>query len=605
MLLEALYHVPRDKWAYAYDKETVHLRLRTKRDDAEAICVMTGDKYAWDRTFEEVPMKKAASDELFDYWEACVQPKFKRLSYLFRIESGGETVYLSEKGTMNEMPQPPGGNFEFQYIHEIDLFKVPEWAKDAVFYQIMPERFANGDPSLSPETAEPWGGTPQRENFFGGDIQGVMDHIDYLADLGVNAIYFTPLFVSPSNHKYDIIDYKKVDPHFGDNAKLKALVDLCHEKGIRVMLDAVFNHCSKEFPPFQDVLKNGKQSKYADWFHINSYPLQVVDGIPSYDTFGFYENMPKFNTANPEVKSYLLDVAEYWIKEIKLDGWRLDVADEIDHHFWHDFRIVVKRANPEAFIVGEVWSDSLPWLLGDQFDSVMNYPFSGTVLDFFNGEMDSYTFSNKIGSLLMRYPQQTNEVIFNLLCSHDTPRLLNRMGEDKRKLKLTVAFLFTFMGTPCIFYGDEIGLTGEGDPDCRKCMEWDPAKQDQELLDFYKRMISLRKENPALRRGQFRILGACNDDPCIIYERVDGETHFTIWMNNSPEPRSLSHAMETEDWKDTFTGEPVKPDNGTMHVSLEPFGFRILSRRLKQETSASSGKDSGDAVKEESATAHQ
>ncbi|WP_025692910.1 alpha-glycosidase [Paenibacillus zanthoxyli] len=599
MLLEALYHVPRDKWAYAYDIESVHLRMRTKRDDADTVYVLTGDKYAWDRTFEEIAMEKSASDEHFDYWEACARPKHKRLSYLFRIESGGETAYMSSKGIMHEMPQPPGNNFEFPYIHEVDLFRVPEWAKEAVFYQIMPDRFANGDTANDPEGTEAWGGEPKVDNFFGGDIQGVIDHLDYLLDLGVNAIYFTPLFVSPSNHKYDIIDYKKVDPQFGDNEQLKTLVDLCHEKGIRVMLDAVFNHCSKEFPPFQDVMEKGEDSKYADWFHINSFPIEVVDG-PTYDTFGFFEAMPKFNTANPEVKSYLLDVAEYWIKEVKLDGWRLDVADEIDHHFWHDFRKVVKKANPDAYIVGEVWSDSLAWLLGDQFDSVMNYPFSGTVLEFFNGGMDSYTFSNKIGGLLMRYPKQCNEVSFNLLCSHDTPRLLNALGEDKRKMKLAAAFLFTFIGTPCIYYGDEIGLSGEGDPDCRKCMEWDPAKQDLELRDFYKMMISLRKENPALRGGSYRILGACKDDPCIIYERMDSETHFIIWMNNSPEPRSLSHAIETEDWTDALSGDEVRPDEGIMHISLEPYGFRILSRRLDWKTPPFVQNTSGNASTEHS-----
>lgn len=600
MQLEALYHVPRDKWAYAYDEETIHLRMRTKRDDAEAVYVMSGDKYDWEKTLEEVKMDIAASDDLFDYWEACVRPKFKRLSYYFRIESGQDTAYISDRGISTESPQPPGGLFEFPFIHAVDLFQVPGWAKDAVFYQIMPERFANGDPGNDPEVTEAWGGKPERTNFFGGDLRGVIQHLDYLVDLGVNAIYFTPLFVSPSNHKYDIIDYKKVDPHFGDNELLKVLVDLCHEKGVRVMLDAVFNHCSKEFPPFQDVLKNGKESKYIDWFHIKSFPLEVVDGVPTYHTFGFFEDMPKFNTANPEVRSYLLEVAEYWIKEIKLDGWRLDVSDEIDHHFWRDFRKVVKRANPEAYIVGEVWSDSLSWLQGDQFDSVMNYPFSSTVLEFFSGKMDSYTFSSKIGALLMRYPQQTNEVIFNLLCSHDTPRLLNCMEEDKRKMKLAAAFLFTFMGTPCIFYGDEIGLTGGGDPDCRKCMEWDPAKQDLELHGFYRTMIHLRRQHHALRGSHFRVLNACREDPCLVYERKDDKEHFIIWMNNSSESRTLSLPLETGDWTDALSGERVQLGEGMMKVALEPYSFRMMFRGLQAGKTTALEPAIPSAVKEQS-----
>lgn len=580
MLLEAMYHVPRDKWAYAYDTKTIHLRVRTKRDDVDCVAALTGDKYDWKHTFYEIMMEKAASDDRFDYWEAAVRPKYKRLSYTFRVSKGQENVYLLDNGIRSECPQPPNHFYEFPYIHQIDLFKVPNWAKDAVFYQIMTERFANGDPANDPEGTEAWGGTPKLDNFFGGDLQGVLDHLDDLHELGINAVYFTPLFLSPSNHKYDIVDYKKIDPHFGDNELLKHVVEECHLRGIRVMLDAVFNHCSDKFPPFQDVLEKGEYSVYKDWFHINSFPAEVSGGIPTYDTFGFFGNMPKFNTANYEVRAYLLEVAEYWIKEIKVDGWRLDVANEVDHHFWRDFRKVVKSANPEAYIVGEVWSDSLTWLLGDQFDSVMNYPFSGTVLEFFNGGMDGITFGQRIGALLMRYPQQTNEVVFNLLGSHDTPRLLTVVGEDKRRLKLAVVFLFTFMGTPCIYYGDEIGLTGSEDPDCRKCMEWDEKKQDRELYDFYRMMIFLRKGHKALREGRFRILVACENDPCIVYERADEIIHFTVWMNNSPEPRTLRHPMETDDWQDALTGEPVAPKEGIMHISLDPYGYRILCRNL-------------------------
>lgn len=581
MLLEALYHVPRDKWAYAYDSSTIHLRVRTKRDDVENVYAMTGDKYDWNSTYQEIRMEKAAHDNMFDYWEAAVRPRFKRLSYAFKLTAGTETVYMLDTGIQHEGPHPPGALYEFPYIHEIDVFKVPEWAKTAVFYQIMPERFANGDPSNDPASTQNWGGRPGRDSFFGGDLQGVLDHLDDLTDLGINAIYFTPLFVSPSNHKYDTVDYKQVDPQFGDNALLKKLVEQCHDRGIRVVLDAVFNHCSEQFPPFQDVVKNGANSKYADWFHVHEFPVTVKNGIPTYDTFGFFGNMPKFNTANPEVKEFLLGVAEYWIKEIKLDGWRLDVANEVDHHFWRDFRKIVKQANPEAYIIGEVWSDSLNWLLGDQFDSVMNYPFADKVLEFFNGGMDGYAFSNEMGSLIMRYPQQTNEVVFNMLCSHDTPRLLSRVGCDKRKLKLCAVFLFTYIGTPCIFYGDEIGLTGDGDPDCRKCMEWDHSRQDRELYDFYKMMIALRKKHLALRQGRFRFLYAQRHDPCIVYERMDDEVHFTIWMNNTPRQVTLTHPMETEDWRDALTEEKVQPRNGIMHIGLEPFGYRILYRNLK------------------------
>lgn len=580
MLLEALYHVPRDKWAYAYDSETIHLRVRTSKDDVDKVVAITGDKYDWDATNYEITLQKEATDSMFDYWEAWVKPKYKRLSYCFRVDDNENSVFMIDKGITHEYPHPVSGYYEFPFIHEVDLFRIPQWAKDAVFYQIFPERFANGDPGNDPETTEPWGGEPTRNNFFGGDLQGVIDHLDYLQHLGVNAIYFTPVFASPSNHKYDIVDYLKVDPQFGDNELLKRLIAECHGRGMKVMLDAVFNHCSNEFPPFRDVAENGEQSRYKDWFHVDSFPLEVRDGIPTYATFGFHGNMPKFNTANPEVKAYLLGVAEYWIKEIGADGWRLDVANEVDHRFWREFRQLVKAANPEAFIVGEVWSDSLTWLQGDQFDSVMNYPFSDAVLDYFSGGVDSETFAQRIGSLLVRYPKQTNEVVFNLLGSHDTVRLLNALGEDKRKMKLAVLFLFTFLGTPCIYYGDEIGMSGGDDPDCRKCMVWEPEDQDRELFEFYRRLIALRLNNKALRAGSFRTLLTCGDDPCIVYERADEEQQLTVWINNTDAARTLSCSMETTGWQDALTGDEVTAEEGTISIPLQPFGFRILSRSL-------------------------
>ncbi|MFP4976217.1 alpha-glycosidase [Paenibacillus sp. CN-4] len=583
MLLEALYHVPRDRWAYAYDKETVHLRFRTAKNDVRTVYALTGDKYDWEATLAELPMEKASSDDLFDYWETEVRPQYKRLSYLFKVESEDQTVYMYDKGITENEPEPPGNLFALPYIHPHEVFDVPAWARNAVFYQIFPDRFANGDPNNDPEGTEPWGGEPKTDNFFGGDLQGVMDHLDDLVELGVNAIYFTPLFVSPSNHKYDIVDYKTVDPHFGDNDLLKRLAEACHAKGIRVMLDAVFNHCSKQFPPFQDVVRNGAASKYKDWFHINSYPVEVKEGIPTYDTFGFFPDMPKFNTANPEVQTYLLDVAEYWIKEIKLDGWRLDVADEVDHSFWRKFRQVVKAANPEAYIVGEVWTDSLAWLFGDEFDSVMNYPFSEAVLDFFSDDLDSAGFAERIGSLLMRYPRQANEAAFNLLCSHDTPRLLTRLGGDKRRMKLAALFLLTFPGTPCIYYGDEIGLDGGPDPGCRKCMEWDEKKRDSDLYNFYGRIIALRKEHTVFRTGRFRVITACQDNPCLVYERSDKSEAFTVWINNSAERREIKAELAGKDWRDYLTDTvPGADDAGCYRMELEPYGYRILHRKGEQ-----------------------
>ncbi|WP_424766802.1 alpha-glycosidase [Paenibacillus sp. sgz302251] len=581
MLKESLHHSYDKKWAYASDRDTFCLRLRSKRNDVEEAFAITGDKYDWDNNYRELQMEKIAADQLYDYWEAAIQPEHKRFSYGFRLRSGEETLWLIETGIYGEQPTPPGGYFEVPFIHEIDLFDAPEWARNAVFYQIMPDRFANGDPDNDPEGVQPWGEPPSGDSHFGGDLQGIIDHLDHLSDLGVNAVYLTPIFTAPTNHKYDTVDYKQIDPQFGDTELLKKLVQSCHEREIRVVLDAVFNHTSEQFPPFQDVLEHGENSKYKDWFHLHGFPVEVKDGIPNYAAFGFFGNMPKLNTANPEVKQYLLDIAAYWIKEVDIDGWRLDVANEIDHTFWRDFRRAVKAAKPDTFIIGEVWGNSLHWLHGDQFDSAMNYPVTNQILDFFSSsDRRGSDFAEEINKLLMRYPQQTNEVMFNLLSSHDIPRAATRMGGNKQRLKQSVVFMMTYTGVPCIYYGDEIGLDGDNDPDCRKCMEWHPDMQDRELYDFYKMVIALRKEFGTLQNGRFRFLHADNEIGTIIYERLNGMQHVTVWMNNTEDTVLLKHPMKAGDWRDAMTGEDVPTNEEQLQIELEPLGFRILCRDI-------------------------
>jgi cyclomaltodextrinase len=547
MLLEAVYHRPKQNWAYAYDGKTLHLRLRTKKDDVAVVEAIVGDKYAWDQTITTVPMRIFTSDARFDYWETSVIPPFRRLRYAFRLTSGAETVIFSDKGVELTLPDNSNSFFDFPYINPIDVFEPPAWVKDAVFYQIFPERFAKGDPSIDPENVLPWGGEPTPKNFFGGDLQGVIDHLDHISALGINAVYFTPLFEATTNHKYDTQDYMKVDPHFGTNEKLKELVDACHARGIRVLLDAVFNHSGKTFPPFVDAQKHGQQSKYADWFYVREWPLQVVDGVPTYETFAFEPLMPKLNTEHPEVKQYLFEVARYWIEEIGIDGWRLDVANEVDHQFWREFRQTVKAVNKDAYILGEIWHDSMMWLQGDQFDAVMNYPFTNAVLDFFAYQtIDATDFANAIGAQLAAYPQQVTESAFNLLDSHDTPRLLTICEDNTDAMKLSSLFQLTFPGTPCIYYGDEVGINGDGDPGCRKCMVWDPEEQNLELLAFYTDAIGLRHSYSALRSADIRFVHVGAEDGTLVYERRDGEQRLLIAMNARGEAANLRFVIEAE-----------------------------------------------------------
>ncbi|WP_276357490.1 alpha-glycosidase [Cohnella caldifontis] len=583
MFEEAVYHRPKNNWSYAYDRETVHVRIRTKRDDVERVALIHGDKYEWhDKGHAVTEMRVFARDGLFDYWQAAVRPKYRRLKYGFRLISAGESCWLNEQGFHAAEPASPNLYFEFPFLNPADVFEPPSWVKDAVFYQIFPERFANGDPSNDPEGTLPWGGEPTPANFFGGDLQGVIDHLDHLERLGVNAIYFNPLFEAETNHKYDTRDYLKVDPQFGTNEKLKELVAACHARGIRVLLDAVFNHSGRTFAPFLDVLEKGAASAYADWFHVKSFPLEVRDGVPTYDAFAFEPHMPKLNTENPDVQAYLLEVARYWIEEIGVDGWRLDVANEVDHLFWRKFRDVVKAAKPDAYILGEIWHDSLPWLGGDQFDAVMNYPLTEAILDYaVRGTRDSRRFADLAGSLLAAYPQQATEVSFNLLGSHDTPRLLTLSQGDKRKVRLASVIQFTMPGAPCIYYGDEIGMDGGQDPGCRKCMEWDETKQDRELFGFFAGLTRLRRSHRALRDGSFEWLSAEEGRTAAAYLReADGE-RFVIALNAGKRKVSLELALpdggKPAEARTIFgDGAAVQLRGRKLHVTMPPLGYAIV-----------------------------
>ncbi|WP_025678701.1 alpha-glycosidase [Paenibacillus polymyxa] len=578
MLLEAIYHHPKRNWAFGYDDETIILRLRAKKNDLNSVHVLTVDKYDWDRTRQLISMSKFATDGRFDYYECTVKPTHRRLKYGFLLEDDEERIWMNEDDFTTEEPQNADSLFQYPFLNPIDILKPPAWVKDAVFYQIFPERFANGDPSISPEGAEDWGGTPQRDNFFGGDLQGILDHLDHLNELGINAIYMTPVFKATTNHKYDTEDYMEVDPHFGDKKILKKLVEACHDRGIRVLLDAVFNHSGRTFKPFVDVLKKGEASPYKDWFHVHSFPLEVVDGTPTYDTFGLEPMMPKLNTEHPEVKRYLLNVAKHWIEEVGIDGWRLDVADEVDHAFWREFRTTVKQANPDAYILGEMWNESSEWLQGDQFDATMNYPFTYAVNDFFVKKVtDAQSFAFAIGRQLARYPQQASEVAFNLLDSHDTPRLLTLCGGDKRLMRLAALFQFTYMGAPCIFYGDEIGLDGDADPGCRQCMEWDTDKQDHELFNFYREMIALRKAHPVLRdQGSITFLEAQPEGASLAYERRSDEEVLLVLLNRSDEDHTFELSIPEQEWQLAFGEGQWSVGAKGLHAELPPYGYTVL-----------------------------
>ena len=386
--------------------------------------------------------------------------------------------------------------------------KNADWVSDAIFYQIFPDRFCNGDQGNDPKNIANWGDQPTRENFFGGDLQGILNKLPYLQDLGVNALYLNPIFQARTNHRYDTSDYFKVDSALGDTALLKMLVQQAHQRGMHVILDGVFNHCGDGFAPFQDVLQKGAASEYADWFIARSYPLKTQP--LNFLTCGGCIYLPKLNHAHRPVQEFILKVARYWVEETGIDGWRLDVPFKIPLDFWCEFRQVVKEANPQAYLVGEIWREAEPWVRGDVFDGVTNYRLRDIVLDYVNTlVLDGEDFGYELQTLLNSHGTAASSML-NLLDSHDTARILTTLNGDVSKMRIALTIQMTLPGAPMIYYGDEVGLKGETDPDCRGCFPWDESNWDQQVVTMTRTLIALRTTHPALRYGRPLTLAAFN-----------------------------------------------------------------------------------------------
>ncbi len=391
----------------------------------------------------------------------------------------------------------------------------PEWVKSAVFYQIFPDRFAKSDAVQCHGTFEKWDSKPTYHNMMGGNLRGIIERLDYLSDFGITALYLCPIFTSASNHRYHTHDYFEIDPILGNLDDFKELVSAAHERSIRIILDGVFNHCSRGFFQFNTILEQGEESPFRDWFHIKKYPIRPYSKTKEVEYECWWNNkaLPKFNTKNPEVRGFIFEVAEYWLN-LGIDGWRLDVPNEIDDDsFWQEFRSRVKQINPEAYIVGEIWEDPDRWLGGDQFDGVMNYRVRQAILNLFFviTKQDQSSLGGKVSTehfmRLITAAMQINEphAQMNLLGSHDTHRIMNHAKGNIGKLKQCFALMFFLPGSPCIYYGDEIGMSGGKDPDCRKAFDWDSRNWKNELKSFISELISLKKESKSLQIGHLSV----------------------------------------------------------------------------------------------------
>jgi neopullulanase len=425
----------------------------------------------------------------------------------------------------------------------------PGWVRDAVFYQIFPDRFASSQRVPKPGALEDWDAPPTNHGFKGGDLLGIVEHLDYLQDFGITAIYMTPIFQSASNHRYHTYDYFHVDPLLGGDGALRELLDSAHGRGMRVVLDGVFNHTGRGFWQFHHIVENGAASPYRDWFHLDPevregrrellpYPPGAVrdDAMLGFRAWWGLPALPKLNTDHPDVREFLLSVAEHWLR-FGIDGWRLDVPAEIDDAaFWAAFRQRCRAIRPDAYLVGEIWSVAPDWVGPERFDALMDYPLAEAILGYVGGSsldmavvqghreyrrwlrpLDGAGFAARLVELLGVYDPDVVAVQLNLLGSHDTPRPLTVLGGDRAALRMATLLQCTLPGAPSIYYGDEIGLTGGNDPANRGAFPWDEARWDRDIRIHSEALIALRAAERAVRHGATLTIGAAG--PAMGIER--------------------------------------------------------------------------------------
>jgi cyclomaltodextrinase / maltogenic alpha-amylase / neopullulanase len=460
---------------------------------------------------------------------------------------------------------------------------VPEWVQDCVFYQIFPDRFANGDTTNDPPNIVPWNSKPTITSYHGGDIRGIIEKMYYLLDLGINAIYLNPIFLAASNHRYNTTDYFEIDPMLGTKTDFYTFLDVAHRNNMRVVIDGVFNHSGRGFFAFNDILENQEASPYTDWFHIKKFPVDAYSpgDATSYEGWWKFKSLPKFNTQNPLVRDYIFKVARYWTEK-GIDGWRLDVPNEIDDDvFWYDFRKVVKKVNPEAYLIGEIWDGNPRWVDEEHFDGLMNYPMRTEIIDLLTQKIDAEKFAENTIAWYTKYPQENSMAMYSLLGSHDTERIFTILEQDNDKAKLAWLFLLSFPGAPAVYYGDEIGVTGGSDPECRTAFPWEESTWKADLRYWIKRFIWIRKEHISLRRGDFQILKVENPESSVAFIRFTEFETTIVLMNTSDKTEVINVTLpaKTKDgtqFYNLLNSEVYSSNQGKLKLSLSRWSGVLL-----------------------------
>ena len=561
MEFTGVYHKTSEQMSYPLDEDRLVINLKTGYD-VKKVFIHHGDPFdagilggneKWTGKREEIVYTKRLPHQL--WWTTTLTPPYKRCKYYFELHTEDEVWYYFEDGFLTEEQVNMEGRllqyFIVPWMNPADVNRTPAWVNDTVWYQIFPDRFCNGNPGKKDPDVLPWQtGKVTNSEKYGGDLEGIRQKLPYLQDLGITGIYLNPVMEAETNHKYDTTDYTKIDPSFGDDESMRRLVSEAHDRGIRIMLDAVFNHCGRKFRPWRDVQEKGPDSEYADWFMVQDWSEIGKHGDTRdgrFYSFAFADWMPKINTNNEEVINYFCHVCEDWIPKYDIDGIRFDVGNDVSHPFLKSMREHLKKIKPDIYLLGEIWHDASQWLAGDEYDSVMNYPLMSGIHDFFlDRTMGKDEFEYMVNRCYTMYMQQNNNVLFNLLDSHDTERLMNRF-HDLDRFYQQLAVLFTLPGSPCIYYGTEIAMEGGFDPDCRRCMPWDQigTEENQERIRQIKRLISLRKKEETFRSLHFHFPGRYENRRCAEYIKLDEEGRKTeVILNCSDEAAKVGEAGE-------------------------------------------------------------
>ncbi|MGN1295287.1 MAG: glycoside hydrolase family 13 protein [Bacilli bacterium] len=541
----ALFHKSESSYCFPLKKDEITIRLRTSReDDISSIYVVYGCKYDFYAVQHQEKMMLRYQDSLFSYYEVSIKLSDVRLTYVFKIISQNKTYYYSEDGLSEtyDFAYNFYNCFQYAYIHENDVLHEVEFMKNAIFYEVFIDRFKIGNKEKNTSYINmKWNEKPTPTSFAGGDLQGIIDSLDYLSSLGINALYLTPIFKSKSNHKYDIEDYFQIDEQFGDEATLKELVTKAHEKNIKIVLDAVFNHISEDNYLFKDVKKNKEKSKYFDYF--------IFKG-DDYECFSICKYMPKLNTDNPHVRQYLIGVGKYYIEKFDIDGWRLDVSDEVSHSFWKEFRREMKKTKKDVVLIGENWHEASKYLQGDEFDSIMNYSFTKALLDYL--AFDKFTskmMADKLNELQIRNITPVNKMMLNLIDTHDTLRFYTEINKNLDKYLIALTLLYFYQGVPCLYYGDESLMEGGYDPDSRRGFI---KNCDNDAFHLIQELSKLRKE-PSFTSGELYIK---SEGDILILERQSQKDCYRLIINiSSPCTYKAQNVILSNNYKLNILGK--------------------------------------------------